>query len=736
MPREVFPVGAFGTVMEDLGLDKARERKGLEFRPSAKLSIAEKIVYTKMKFEKAEANSLHSAKQSVHGLQTNTSVLSESRGATDTAKMLPSDKAKPAPAPVPAGVLHPGSPAVHASATNPASLPYQLPASDVRKPVVSSGLLNSLPGKSSSPSLSRVERPPFRLDQRSNGYMSPMQGHARPALSQHAQSTSLAKPGTHNQVMPQYMVKPQGTGKVEGATHMATSRMASQAAAPRPLINQTMSALQPSMNQHMPRTNAGQTSLPSNTHTEISKIVYKFLQQYIPKSPAWNPPSRDYMNKSVTCQVCKLAIVDVENVLVCDACENGYHVKCLSTQNLKTIPRGEWHCFKCLALIDGKPVPPKYGRVTRNMTAPKPAVLSCPEKKTGISSNKANQPKLMANGSSELQSSPASRMNASNSASYVNTPDSRAMQETDTSVSKHIMDDQSHPGSCQNEHVILKVATAPLSSSVELSHEEKLRYELKEDAPQKPSETVTKVLDRVQSSSNIQDNGLKVSQCNDGVPPKQCYDNQLAAKKVDNFEIITSHDDNLNVDIKQDKKGVACLDLVENSKDHVNNFARSSSDGSNFVDWIGDVAQVADEKTYYSSCCINGNVYKLQDHALFLCNDKQMPSKIQTMWEDNKTRLKWVIVNRCYFPGDLPETVGHPCSLEGDEVYESNHGCAMLACLIQGPCEVLRPGKYLQECERRSRLRNEEKGGLQPIFQCKWFYDELKGSFRDLSSLP
>ena len=38
------------------------------------------------------------------------------------------------------------------------------------------------------------------------------------------------------------------------------------------------------------------------------------------------------------------------------------------------------------------------------------------------------------------------------------------------------------------------------------------------------------------------------------------------------------------------------------------------------------------------------------------------------MWEDNKTRSKWVIVNQCYFPGDMPQTAGHPCSPDSNEV--------------------------------------------------------------------
>ena len=45
---------------------------------------------------------------------------------------------------------------------------------------------------------------------------------------------------------------------------------------------------------------------------------------------------------------------------------------------------------------------------------------------------------------------------------------------------------------------------------------------------------------------------------------------------------------------------------------------------------------------------------------------------LQGMWEDNKTRSKWVIANQCYFPSDLPDVVGHPSAPESNEV---NHFC-------------------------------------------------------------
>lgn len=38
------------------------------------------------------------------------------------------------------------------------------------------------------------------------------------------------------------------------------------------------------------------------------------------------------------------------------------------------------------------------------------------------------------------------------------------------------------------------------------------------------------------------------------------------------------------------------------------------------------------------------------------------------MYEDSKTRLKWFLLSRYYFPGELPENVGHPCITDSNEV--------------------------------------------------------------------
>lgn len=41
---------------------------------------------------------------------------------------------------------------------------------------------------------------------------------------------------------------------------------------------------------------------------------------------------------------------------------------------------------------------------------------------------------------------------------------------------------------------------------------------------------------------------------------------------------------------------------------------------------------------------------------------------LQSMYEERKTKLKWFRLSRYYFPGDLPENVGRPCTTDCNEV--------------------------------------------------------------------
>ncbi|WZY94846.1 hypothetical protein YC2023_067175 [Brassica napus] len=131
----------------------------------------------------------------------------------------------------------------------------------------------------------------------------------------------------------------------------------------RPFMSQTPHGTFPGTNQPMQGVHYGQTYSFQNNHSDIAKIVYNFLHpRRVKQYPLWNPPSRDYMSRAMTCQMCEGTINEVETLLICDACENAYHLKCLQANNLKGVPKSEWHCSKCVLASNGKPFPPKYGR--------------------------------------------------------------------------------------------------------------------------------------------------------------------------------------------------------------------------------------------------------------------------------------------------------------------------------------------------------------------------------------
>ncbi|KAK4355210.1 hypothetical protein RND71_024181 [Anisodus tanguticus] len=219
-------------------------------------------------------------------------------------------------------------------------------------------------------------------------------------------SVSAARLGAYNKVTPHATIKVEGGADVR-------STMAPQVTVSRPFIMQSTSGNSPSTYPNLQGTSFIQAPPPSSTHSEIGKTVLKFLQPL--ERPAWTVPSRDYMNKALTCQMCKSTINEVGNVLVCDACENGHHLKCLQITNQKSVPRGEWHCGKCLSITNGKPLPPKYGRVMRNINSSKmptiaAAIQSSPDRKAFGPNKKVAQSEIMGNGNVALQNSTTNGM--------------------------------------------------------------------------------------------------------------------------------------------------------------------------------------------------------------------------------------------------------------------------------------------------------------------------------------
>ncbi|KAG9139425.1 hypothetical protein Leryth_026891 [Lithospermum erythrorhizon] len=192
----------------------------------------------------------------------------------------------------------------------------------------------------------------------------------------------------------------------------------------------------------------------------------------------------------------------------------------------------------------------------------------------------------------------------------------------------------------------------------------------------------------------------------------------------------------LQKECKRDDLGVIRVNHAEvaTSTSMIAEPVHSLSGHSSVFDWVGNISEVVDDKIYYQSCRINGVDYKVHDHACILFDNGRLnPSKLQAMWEDRVRGSKWVTVNRCYFPSDLPEAVGRPCGLESSEVYESACGSAVDASLIQGPCDVLPSNKFEAEKGRRACSGMEGDYTSRLCYVCKWIYDETEGLFHDVS---
>lgn len=671
-PKDIFPRDAFGTVIEDLGLNGLREQK-LGIR-SPKLSISERLQVTKQKMEKSEVFPLHHNNNNnmytPPRLQSNLSGAAESRATSNAGRMFQSDKTN-----VTSGSFQHPSNVVHVSAANSRSLPYQLPTSEVRPAPGASNILHT--GRDSS---SRADRPHFRVDGGANG--SPYTSHSQagdtgktPTWSMQPQTASFAKVGSDK-----VPVKP------ENSSDLTTTRAATQGITSKPLITQV-----PQPNPMNARMNFIQAPSAADTHSEISKIVHKFLHPHVLDHPTWTPPSRDYMNKALICQICKVTINEVDNTLVCDACERGYHLRCLHC-NPKAIPRGEWqewHCAKCLAISNGKPLPPKYGRVMRNISTPKlssnsVAVQPSLDKKVESSDANMNQQMITANGESVSQSASGG----------TTVKDSKLTEMT--------------PNENQDSGI---------DSFVERSNEGKLTIMSELQPPVNVVEnhdgiehTMTQSITKNQSQNNSVFCNVPEENCRSG---KVLESGHSAGNKEEQGDSVKTSETSLTV---------------------VSNHEDPPSSSMHQVEWIGDMVKEVDGKTYYQSCSINGTVYKAKDYALFSSpGNKYLPNKLQVMWEDGKTTKKWITVTRCFFAEDLPEGVGRPCAPESNEVYESNHETTLAAGLIHGPCEVLPPSKFAEESVVRTRSRARSSDRSKPLFLCKWFYDETKRLFRDVT---
>ncbi|XP_024021193.1 uncharacterized protein LOC21395655 [Morus notabilis] len=768
-PKDIVARDAIGAVIEDLGLnDKAKDQK-LGFR-GPRLTIAERFSQGKRKMEESRKYVAQSTPYT-QPIQTSFNTAVETRGMSHTVRMIQSDKQSHPP--ISSGVTSASLPLGHVSTATPPSIQYQLPTNDVRPSVVSSGfpISSNLGRDSSSSILPRVERAQIKVEGGPNAPSYASQGQV--SLSSNHQlvnaptwsvQTQAATKSGAEQINPAN----QTSAKVEGNAQTNVSRvtpLASRDQNFRSFITQPAPGNLASMHQPLQPMNYVQPSV-SNSHNEIAKMVQKLLQPKLPDHPTWIPPSRDYMNKALTCHICHLTINEVDNVLICDACEKGYHTRCAQSTNQRGIPRGEWHCARCLALSNGKPLPPKYGRVMRSNTSTKippsaTGVQSPSEKKVGTLDSKDNQQKMTANGSSDLQSL-AHTSGVALGSNNVDLEaesmglDSKETQKNDFSSISRSVEEKPVLGICPNISMNSSEAASgsspaglSQSSSQLVKNSNQSTRQGEPEPPTSQGEPVKlKPLPHNHLSQTV---GIKAepsqpfhdSRVADQsghpksieVASQECQEDLSMVKgpAPDTSHINESSVCTLKCDIKREEQDAPQANTVGSSAtgSGVAQHSRDSIDDSHLVKWVGDEIEVDDRKNYYQSCCIDGVLYKLQDHVVFQSSSgKILPAKLQSMYEDSKTKLRWFRLSRYYFPCDLPENAGRPCTTDSNEVFETDCCVTVTAGYIQGPCKVLPPSKFKEESERLNSSGLEPNHGLCPVFLCKWLYDEFKGSFQ------
>uniref|UniRef100_A0A0A9CNZ9 PHD-type domain-containing protein n=1 Tax=Arundo donax TaxID=35708 RepID=A0A0A9CNZ9_ARUDO len=358
-PKDLFPGEAVRAVVQDLDLNPAKDPAPMGFRPP-KASIADRLILTKRKMEEvkeAPPQPTISTPQTIVS-----SGMSEFQGLHGVSKLGAGAPRNP-----------PAVAALAATAPlNSASLVIlKPPGPSPVKPVANSSVV----------ALPHTGSPHLKLEKDVNGSQNLVRSGATIVHSTKSTQDTSARFNVNAVQSSNQLSKNQDTKPV-----------VIQAATGNPFTGQ--------------RATPEVTFVPPKptfaNHNGIAKSVQQFLHQPT-NHPSWTPPSTEYMHSHLCCQICKVAIMDADSLLVCDACERGVHLNCLQHYGNKVVPKAEWHCSACLTQSKGKPLPPKYGKVTRAVVASKaaPPGAGAQFSLQGSAENmaaKENHQKLAANG--------------------------------------------------------------------------------------------------------------------------------------------------------------------------------------------------------------------------------------------------------------------------------------------------------------------------------------------------
>ncbi|XP_008798852.3 uncharacterized protein LOC103713628 [Phoenix dactylifera] len=714
-PKDLFSRESVRVVVDDLGLNRSKDPL-MGCRPP-KMSIAEKVLLTKTKMEESKEVATHSPVYSSHHLPVSFGANIESHGTLlHGASRFVAEK--PIAVALPAGGFQSTSAVSHVPTLVSVSSSKQLQINETYATVTPIKSASN-PHQRDSPSLTPPHAEPghLRLDARLNGptYQTQVQAtsaeympHKAPTTSMQSTSAAVTKVGQAHKLLDHALVK-------SDSIHEVNAIQNSQATRHQEIRSSAIQAGQGNLRMgHQPSPGLAFVHAPSpfNNHDDIATNVQRILHQKVSNHPSWVPSSTEYMNRPLNCQVCKITISDMESLLVCDACEKGTHLKCLQSYANKGNPKAEWHCTKCLISSNGKPLPPKYGRVTRAVGPAKGAsnagiTHASSEKKTVNTDSKVNQQKAIANGNSGIsdlarpsnmgdshaESSPSSEMNVAEVQFKSPAPGMKG----EDGMSKGASTNHSK----ENAGVVCIISGAQNDNSGSSSHDMKVTSESvlqPKTVPEiscsdHPRDIVVHNTNQSQlSGDSLVGDGVKLPSDVEASAIRQQEfgkpgDDELKKPfgKKETSENRASSKSRLDDGDNSQATSNGALNYGDEARDH----GRPLLPDLHAVDWVGDILQVVDEKTYYQYCRINGILYKLQDHVLIASTcQKFVPSKLQSLWEDNKSGSKWATVDLYYFPNDLAGTVSQPSTTENSEVYASNNKKTIMAGSINGPCEV------------------------------------------------
>ncbi|CAN1340071.1 PHD finger protein At3g20280 [Linum perenne] len=628
-PKELVPGHAIGKVIEDLGLNWKLKDQRLGFRGS-RLSIKEKVALAKRKF----------TTPSTHASQTShPSFAAMGRVPAHTVCSLPLDKSTHVPLPSGTTMVH--SPFTHVPATPSAPVTYMQASNvEVKGSAVSVGLPINQALNSSAAAASRGEKTQFiKTEGGSNGNIYTSQANASVTHPLVNAPTWSLQPNSlpSSKMVAESKVPTHTPVKADGIADSGAPRMSLQAARDhtfRPFITQTTST-----SVHQPVQTV--KSVYSN-HNGIAKIVQKLLQPKLPQYPTWIPPSREYMSKALTCQSCSLTVNEVETVAICDACEKGFHLKCLESVSQKGIPRTtEWHCMKCTSLSNGKPFPPKYGRVMRSMTPPKGPASATQGGAQSFSDNKLvnmgqRGKRCIEQNEQGFSHAPSvsghSVEQSEEDASSVPSDPERCIEQNEQgfshapSVSGHNVEQSELDvacAPCESEHNIEQseqgVACAPSASDHYVVQSE-------QEVACPPSDSEHNVEQNQQGLTYAPASDHNVEQSEQVVvcAPSDAENSVEQSKQGVNNAPLASE-----CSVKQN---VAHPHLTKNPEpvDSVSNNMQLSSEAYHTVEWVRNAFKVVDGKAFYESCCVGGVMYQVMDHALFCSSHgKLIPFKLQ-----------------------------------------------------------------------------------------------------------